>query len=116
MPKLFIDNREVEIDKGATILDAAGKLGIEIPTMCFLKDYKPSTSCMVCVVKIDGLAALVPACGTVVKDGMRVASNSEEVLQARRAALELLLSDHVGDCLGPCSRNADRSQEPAGVM
>jgi len=102
MPKLFIDNREVEVDKGATILDAAGKLGIEIPTMCFLKGYKPSTSCMVCVVKIDGLTSLVPACGTVAKDGMRVASNSEEVLQARRAALELLLSDHLGDCLGPC--------------
>ncbi len=102
MPKLFIDNREVEVDKGATILDAAGKLGIEIPTMCFLKDYEPSTSCMVCVVKITGLANLVPACGTVAKDGMRVESNSEEVHQARRVALELLLSDHVGDCLGPC--------------
>jgi len=102
VPKLFIDNREVEVDNGATILDAAGKLGIEIPTMCFLKDYKPSTSCMVCVVKVNGLDNLVPACGTVVKDGMRVASNSEEVLQARRAALELLLSDHLGDCLGPC--------------
>jgi len=102
MPKLFIDNREVEVDNDATILDAAGKLGIEIPTMCFLKDYKPSTSCMVCVVKVNGLDNLVPACGTVAKDGMRVASNSEEVLQARKAALELLLSDHVGDCLGPC--------------
>lgn len=102
MPRLFIDNREVEVDNGATILDAAGKLGIEIPTMCFLKDYKPWTGCMVCVVKIDGLAALVPACGTIAEDGMRVASNSEEVLQARRAALELLLSDHLGDCLGPC--------------
>ena len=102
MPKLFIDNREVEVDKGATILDAADKLGIEIPTMCFLKDYKPSTSCMVCVVKVNGLDNLVPACGTVVKDDMRVESNSEEVRQARKAALELLLSDHVGDCLGPC--------------
>jgi len=102
MPKLFIDNREVEVDNGATILDAAGKLGIEIPTMCFLKDYKPSTSCMVCVVKIDSSASLVPACGTIVKDGMRVESSSEEVHQARKAALELLLSDHVGDCLGPC--------------
>lgn len=102
MPKLFIDNREVEVDKGATILDAAGKLGIEIPTMCFLKGYKSSTSCMVCVVKIDGSASLVPACGTIVKDGMHVESNSEQVHQARKAALELLLSDHVGDCHGPC--------------
>jgi len=102
MPKLFIDNREVEVDDGATILDAAGKLGIEIPTICFLKDYKPSTSCMVCVVKVNGLDNLVPACGTVVKGGMRVETNSQEVRQARKAALELLLSDHVGDCLGPC--------------
>jgi len=102
MPKLFIDNREAEVEKGATILDAAEKLGIEIPTMCFLKEYKPSTSCMVCVVKVDGLSALVPACGTIAEDGMRVENNSEEVHQARRAALELLLSDHVGDCLGPC--------------
>lgn len=102
MPKLFIDNRGVEVGNGATILDAADKLGIEIPTMCFLKDYKPSTSCMVCVVKINGLDNLGPACGTVAKDGMRVESNSEQVHQARKAALELLLSDHVGDCLGPC--------------
>jgi ferredoxin len=102
MPKLFIDNREVEVDKGATILDAAEKLGVEIPTMCFLKDYKPSTSCMVCVVKVEGLASLVPACGTVAAEGMRVESSSEPVYQARKAALELLLSDHLGDCLGPC--------------
>ncbi|MFZ2146646.1 MAG: FAD-dependent oxidoreductase [Sedimentisphaerales bacterium] len=102
MPKLFIDNREVEVGKNATILDAADKLGIEIPTMCFLRDYKPSTSCMVCVVKVNGLNNLVPACGTIAENGMRVESNSEEVHQARRAALEFLLSDHVGDCLGPC--------------
>jgi ferredoxin len=102
MPKLYIDNREVEVDDGATILDAAGKLGIEIPTMCFKEGYKPLTSCMVCVVKVEGMASLVPACGTVATEGMRVESSSEQVYQARRAALELLLSDHLGDCLGPC--------------
>ena len=102
MPKLFIDNREVEVNDGATILDAAGKLGIEIPTICFKKGYQPSTSCMVCVVKVEGLDSFVPACGTVVAEGMRVESSSEQVYQARKAALELLLSDHLGDCLGPC--------------
>jgi len=102
MPKLIIDNREVEVDDGATVLDAADKLGIEIPTMCFLKGHNASTSCMVCVVKVDGLVNLVPACGTLAQDGMRVESNCEEVYQARKAALELLLSDHVGDCIGPC--------------
>ena len=54
MPKLIIDNREVEVEEGTTILDAAEKLGIEIPKMCFLKGYEPSTSCMVCVVKLAG--------------------------------------------------------------
>jgi len=102
MPKLIIDNREVEVPSGATILDAAEKLGITIPTMCFLKGYEPSTSCMVCVVKIEGSDGFVPACGSIARDGMRVCSSSQEVRQARKTALELLLSDHLGDCIGPC--------------
>ena len=102
MPKLFVDNREVEVDDGATILDAARKLGIEISTMCFLKGHKPLTSCMLCVVKESRSNSLVPACGAIAKEGMRVESDCEEVRQARKMALELLLSDHLGDCMGPC--------------
>ncbi len=102
MPKITIDNCEVEVPNGATVLDAAGKLGIDIPAMCFMKGYQPSTSCMVCVVKVEGRAVLLPACGTLAQEGMRVESDCEEVHQARKTALELLLSDHVGDCLGPC--------------
>jgi NADPH-dependent glutamate synthase beta subunit-like oxidoreductase len=102
MPKLTIDNREVEVDRGATILDAADRLKIEIPTMCFMKEHKASTSCLVCLVKVEGVDRLVPSCGTIVQDGMRVESDSQEVREARTAALELLLSDHLGDCIGPC--------------
>ena len=102
MPKLFVDNREVQVDNGATILDAATKLGIEIPTMCFMKGYEPSTSCMICVVKVNDRPSLVPACGTLAEEGMRIDTVCEQVQQARKTALELLLSDHVGDCLGPC--------------
>ena len=102
MPVLTIDNRKVEVENGATILEAAGKLGIEIPTMCYLKGYEPATSCMICIVQVEGLANFVPACATVAEDGMIVRSSSEQINQARRAALELLLSDHLGDCLGPC--------------
>jgi ferredoxin len=102
MPKITIDGREVEVEAGATILDAAEKLGIEIPTMCHLRGHEATTSCMVCVVKVAGANGLVPACGTLVRDGMQVASECEEVREARKAALELLLSDHVGDCMGPC--------------
>jgi ferredoxin len=102
MPRITIDGREVEVADGATILDAADEAGIQIPTMCFLRGRKPLTSCMVCVVKVAGLSHLVPACGAIVKDGMQVESSCEEVHDARKAALELLLSDHVGDCMGPC--------------
>ncbi|MHC4196261.1 MAG: 2Fe-2S iron-sulfur cluster-binding protein, partial [Planctomycetota bacterium] len=102
MVRVVIDNREVEVEAGSTILDAASKLGIEIPTMCFLKGYRPSTSCMVCVVEVVGLNKLVPACGSIAEEGMRVITSSEEVARARRMALELLLSDHLGDCMGPC--------------
>ena len=102
MPKLTIDNREVEVPAGATILDAAEKLGIDIPTLCYLKGREPATSCLVCLVKIGQGERLVPACATRAAAGMEVASETDEVRQARRSALELLLSDHLGDCLAPC--------------
>jgi len=102
MPKITIDNREVEVPQGATILDAARKLGIDIPTLCHLPDFPANTSCMVCVVKVDGRERLLPSCATVVRDGMHVENDIEEVRQARKSALELLLSDHLGDCIAPC--------------
>jgi NADPH-dependent glutamate synthase beta subunit-like oxidoreductase len=110
MPRLTIDKREVEVPDGATILDAAANLGIEIPTLCFLPGCEPSTSCLVCLVKIGDGHRLVPACATAASEGLVVESESEEVRLARRAALELLLSDHLGDCLAPCSYGC-----PAGM-
>ena len=102
MPQLTVDNQAVEVVPGATLLDAAGKLGIAIPTMCYLPGRPPTASCMVCVVKVEGRQRLYPACATPVEDGMRVSTDTEEVRNARRAALELLLGDHLGDCIGPC--------------
>ena len=102
MARLTIDSREIEVPDGTTLLEAARQLGIEIPTLCFLQGQDPSTSCMVCVVKLAGRNGLLPACATVAADGMVVESETDEVHGARRAALELLLSDHVGDCVGPC--------------
>jgi hypothetical protein len=102
MPNLTIDSKSVQVPEGATILDAAQALGIEIPTLCFLKELLPLTSCMVCVVKLEGRKNLLPSCGTKVQEGMVVLSDDPDVAAARRTALELLLSDHVGDCMGPC--------------
>ncbi len=102
MPRLTVDKQGIEVAKGATILDAAAKVGIVIPTMCFLEGLGPFTSCMLCMVKVHNQDGLVPACGTLAEEGMCVQTDTEEIQQARKTALELLLSDHVGDCMGPC--------------
>ena len=84
------------------MLDAARGLGIDVPSLCYLEGCKPSTSCLCCVMKIRGPNRLVPSCGTVAVEGMEIESETDEVRNTRRTALELLLSDHVGDCFGPC--------------
>lgn len=103
---LTIDGRPVEVAPGQTVLDAARKLGIDIPTLCYLERCGPLTSCLVCLVKIttNGQSRLAPSCGLVAQPGMAIESESPEVHTARRTALELLFSDHVGDCLAPCHR------------
>jgi ferredoxin len=102
MPTITIDGQSVDVPPGATVLDAARKLGIDIPTLCYLEGYKPSTSCQVCLVKLLDSGRFAPSCGMHVVDGMQVASETPDVHRVRRTALELLLSDHVGDCLAPC--------------
>lgn len=107
---LTIDNQTVEVPEGMTILEAAQAAGIAIPTMCHLKGFEPSTSCMVCVVRVEGVKSLIPACGALVMPHMHVTTDSDEIRAARKTAIELLLSDHVGDCLGPCQMGC-----PAGM-
>jgi len=104
MPDLTIDGREVRVPDGATVLDAARALGIEVPTMCHLPGLAPSSSCLLCVVRVNGSDRLVPSCATRAEDGMRVESESPGVFEARKMALELLLGDHLGECLAPCHR------------
>lgn len=102
--RVLIDGREARVPHGATLLDAARRAGIDIPTLCHLDGCRPGTACMVCVVRVEGLRRLVPSCAFPARDGLVVHSNDAGVLAARRAALELLLSEHVGDCEGPCRR------------
>ena len=108
-----IDHRQVDVEPGSTVLDAARRLGIEIPTLCFLQGYRANTSCMACVVHANG--RLVPSCATPAEDGMVVESDSEDVREARKMALELLLSDHLGDCIAPC-HNACPAQMDIPLM
>ena len=104
MPTLIIDNTAVPFEPGETILQAASRAGIAIPTLCSLEGIEPPTSCYVCVVKIQGKNNLVPSCATLAEEGLVVESGSEEVRLYRRRALELLLSEHAGDCEAPCRR------------
>jgi ferredoxin len=102
MPNLTIDHRHVEVPEGATVLDAARRLGIDIPALCFREGCSASTSCLACLVRIGDDGRLVPSCATRAVEGMRVESETEAVREARRTSLELLLSDHLGDCMAPC--------------
>ncbi|MGO8689099.1 MAG: FAD-dependent oxidoreductase [Thermoguttaceae bacterium] len=102
MIRLSIDHRPVEVPPGATVLAAAWKLGIDVPALCFREGSTPSTSCLVCMVKLTETGRFVPACATAAAEGLEVESETAEVHQLRRDALELLLSDHLGDCLAPC--------------
>ncbi len=84
--------------------------GVKISTLCHLAGMAPLTSCFVCVVRVEGRDNFVPSCATQVRDGMVVYSNCPDVNAARKAAMELLLSDHAGDCMAPC-----QSACPAGL-
>jgi ferredoxin len=95
----------IEVNEGTTVMDAAALLGIEIPSMCYLPGHSNHPTCMVCLVKDGNTGKFFPSCAMPVSEGMKVITASEDVLEARREALELLLSDHVGDCEAPCRRS-----------
>ncbi|MEN8155487.1 MAG: FAD-dependent oxidoreductase [Bacteroidota bacterium] len=102
MVKLKIDNREVEAKRGAVLMATIRGMGVEVPSMCYLEGEPHLASCMVCVVKDNKTGKLIPSCSFEVEEGMDIISGDEEVMEARRMALELLLSEHVGDCEAPC--------------
>lgn len=102
MVTLTVDGVKVEAEEGSNILTAAAKAGIEIPNLCYLKELAPYGACGVCVVEAQGVPKLLRACATKVAEGMVINTRSERALKARRLAMELLMGDHDGDCLGPC--------------
>ena len=102
-PELTIDGRAVEVPEGSSVLEAARELGIRIPTLCHRRGVEPRGSCLLCVVEVGESDRLVPSCVCPAEGGMEVTTDSQRIRQARRDVLELLLSDHRGDCEGPCT-------------
>jgi iron-only hydrogenase group A len=106
MPTLSLNDIRVEVPEGTTILEAAQRVGVRIPTLCYLERVQAIGACRVCLVEVERAKALVPSCVTPVTDGMKVKTNTRRVREARRTVVELLLSDHDGDCQ-TCERNDD---------
>ncbi|HOY30779.1 MAG TPA: FAD-dependent oxidoreductase [Bacteroidales bacterium] len=107
---IILNGKNVTGYKGETILEMSERLGAEIPTLCHDSRLEPYTSCYLCVVEVQGLRGLQPACSTKINEGMRIDTQNTKIFRARKTALELLLSNHYADCLGPCKQAC-----PAGV-
>ena len=106
MPTVSVNDVKVEAPEGATILEAARQAGVRIPTLCYLEGVQAIGACRTCLVEVEGAKTLAPACVTPATDGMKVHTNTQRVRAARRTVVELLLSDHEGDCQ-TCERNDD---------
>ncbi len=107
---IIINGKIAEGFKGETILQTANRYGIEIPTLCNDERLQPFSSCFVCVVEVEGMRGLQPACSTKITEGMNINTNNERVTNSRKFALELIASNHYADCAAPCKERC-----PAGV-
>ena len=103
---LKIDDKEVKVKQGTTILQAAKQAGIDIPTLCFLKEINEVGDCRMCIVEVDGRKGFATSCIQKAEEGMVVHTHSPAVMEARRVILDLILSNHHRDCL-TCSRNGN---------
>jgi len=108
---LTIDKQPVAVPENSTILDAARSLNIDIPTLCFMDGCETFTSCMICIVHETESNRLLPSCSVRVTDGMVIDTKSEFVKSVQKDTLDMLLSEHVGDCEAPCQRTCPANMD-----
>ncbi len=113
--ELVIDGQKVEIEEGASVLQAARKAGISIPTICDHKDLNPYGACRMCIVEIEGVRGFPTSCTTPAANGMRVTTSSERLSTLRNRTLELMFSGHPNSCLVCVHREACEQQRPAAT-
>jgi len=106
MTTVYINKQEIRVAEGTTILNAAATAGIKIPTLCHLENQHPKGACRVCMVDVEGAKNMVASCTTPVSEGMKITTNSKNVREARKFVVELLISEHCGECK-TCVRNDD---------
>ncbi len=116
MPKLTINKTEIEVEAGTSLLKAAREMGIEVPTLCYWEGVRPMNSCMLCVMRETRSGQLLPSCSTIAVDGMEIETDSGDVCEARKDVLELIISEHVGDCEAPCAHTCPASMNIPVMM
>ncbi len=107
---IILNGNIVKGFSGETILDLAKRHGVDIPTLCNDDRLEPFTSCYLCVVEVEGMRGHQPSCSTKLTEGMKIVTDNAAIRKSRRMALELMLSNHYADCIGPCKQTC-----PAGV-
>ena len=106
MINLTIDDQKVTVPEGTTILEAAKQAGIDIPTLCFLKEINEVGDCRMCIVEVEGRKGFATSCIQTVEEGMVVHTHTQNVLEARHVILDLIISNHAKDCL-TCTRSGN---------
>lgn len=106
MPRIEANGRTIEARRGETLLEALRRAGIGVPTLCHYEGLPPTGACRLCVVEVEGLPNLVPACSYPASEGLKVHTHSARAVNARRTIVELLLSNHPDDCLY-CARHGN---------
>ena len=108
MVNLTIDGRQISVEENTTIMEAARSVGIQIPSLCYLKDINEIGACRVCVVELEGKDRLITACNNICEEGMVIYTNSPKVRKDRRTTVELILSEHDCQCV-TCMRSGNCS-------
>ncbi len=114
--KITVNGRELIGEKGETVLNIAARNGIEIPNLCYNGKLKLYGACGLCLVEAENSPKLMRACATFAQDGMVLSTNTPRVKKARKIALELIMSDHSGDCVAPCSLNCPAHTDIQGYL
>jgi formate dehydrogenase major subunit len=115
--KVIINEKEVTTTAGKTILEAVHENKLDkIPTLCHDDRIEPYGSCFLCVVQVEGMNKLVPSCCTPINEGMVIQTDNETIRESRKTSLELLMSNHYADCIGPCTNNCPAHVDAQGYI
>ncbi len=114
--RISVNKQQIEVSGQHPLIEELRKIGIETPSMCYVKGYQHQPSCMICMVKDVTTGQMIPSCSTMPYEGMEIETDTDEVLEMRRLSLELLLSDHRADCEAPCTMVCPRGIDVAQVL